>query len=94
LPIIHMKEKNILVGSSINRIAKAEYDGQQYTAYGEAGYYIPAGNINLTPLASLQYTRLHLDGYTETGADALNLKLINKTMTCWKWDLGLRFPQS
>ena len=83
-------KRNISVGSGINRTAKAEYDGQQYTTYGEAGYHIPAGGIDLTPLASLQYTHLHLEGYTEKGADALNLNVDKQDYDLLEMGLGLK----
>jgi outer membrane autotransporter protein len=82
-------KRNVTVGA-INRTAKAEYDGQQYTVYGEAGYHIPAGNIDLIPLASLQYTRLHLEGYTEKGADALNLTVDKQDYDLLEMGLGLK----
>ncbi len=60
----------------VNRRADASYDGQQYGAYIDGGYTFKGKNLQgfeITPVASLEYTHLHLDSYTETGADALNL---------------------
>ena len=58
---------------TINRQAAADYAGQQYSVYGDANYEIQQGDWTITPTASLQYVHLALDGYTETGADSLNL---------------------
>jgi outer membrane autotransporter protein len=82
-------KRNVTVGG-INRQAKAEYDGQQYTVYGEAGYHIPAGDIDLIPLASLQYTRSHFKGYTEKGADSMNLKVSKQNYDLLEMGLGLK----
>jgi fibronectin-binding autotransporter adhesin len=82
-------KRNVAVGG-INRQAKAEYDGQQYTVYGEAGYHIPAGDIDLIPLASLQYTRSHFKGYTEKGADSMNLKVNKQNYDLLEMGLGLK----
>jgi outer membrane autotransporter protein len=86
---IYEGKRNITVGA-INRTAKAEYDGQQYTVYGEAGYHIPADTIDLIPLVSLQYTRSNLEGYTEKGADALNLKVDKQHYDLLEMGLGLK----
>ncbi len=60
--------------STIQRRANAEYDGQQYSAYIDAGYDINiTEKTRFTPLLSLQWNHLHLESYTETEAGALNL---------------------
>jgi autotransporter-associated beta strand protein len=82
-------KRNVTVGA-INRTAKAEYDSQQYTVYGEAGYHIPADTIDFIPLASLQYTRSNFEGYTEKGADALNLKVDKQHYDLLEMGLGLK----
>ena len=53
----------------------ADYSGHQYTAFGTTGYHFYLGDelTVLTPTATLQYTRLHVSSYTETGDPALNL---------------------
>jgi uncharacterized protein with beta-barrel porin domain len=82
-------KRNIAFGS-INRQAKADYDGQQYTVYGEAGYHIPKDNIDFIPLVSLQYTRLNVDSYTEKGADSLNLRVGKQHYDLLELGLGLK----
>ncbi|SCK24678.1 autotransporter domain-containing protein [Vogesella sp. LIG4] len=54
--------------------AHADYKGQQYVGKAEFGYPLAlAGNMTLTPLASLSYSYLHQDGYTETGGNGAAL---------------------
>jgi outer membrane autotransporter protein len=62
--------------ATLARTAIADYDGQQYSAAIDGGYdFVNVGStgFDITPLASLQYSHLHLDGYTETGAGDVNL---------------------
>ncbi len=71
-------KRDITIGPSISRTADADYDGQQYSVYLGGGYDVPVSgivNFTFTPLLSLQWSRLHLDSYTETGADSLNLSV-------------------
>lgn len=66
--------RHIAIGN-IDRTAKGDYNGQQYSVYTGGGYTFGIKKFELTPLASFQYTHLRLNSYTETGADALNLKV-------------------
>jgi outer membrane autotransporter protein len=47
--------------------AKGSTAGWQATAKMELGHDIAMGQATLTPLASVQYTHLNMDSYTETG---------------------------
>ncbi len=77
--------------NSINRTAKANYDGQQYTMYAEAGYHAPINNTtDWIPFMSLQYARLNVDGYTEKGADALSLEVNAQTYNALELGLGMK----
>lgn len=82
-------KRNVSAGS-ISRQAKSDYDGQQYTAYAESGYYIPSGNIDFVPLASLQYSRLEIEKYTESGADSLNLTVNKQHYDLLELGLGVK----
>ena len=57
----------------IDRVAQAKYDGQDYGAYIVTGYRLRTDGFTITPLASLQYTHVNLSGYSETGADSIDL---------------------
>ncbi|MFA5337744.1 MAG: autotransporter outer membrane beta-barrel domain-containing protein, partial [Candidatus Omnitrophota bacterium] len=59
--------------NSIDRTPKSDYGGQQYSTYFEGGYAFKKNGFEITPLASLQYMHLRLNGYTEKDADDANL---------------------
>jgi outer membrane autotransporter protein len=59
----------------VDRRAEAEYSGQDYSAFVSTGYNFSANKFRITPLASLQYSRIHLNGYRETGAGDIDLKV-------------------
>ena len=64
--------RHIAFGTT-NRIAKSNYNGQQYSGYLEGGYAFGVNSFTITPLASVQYMHLQLGDYTETEAGDLNL---------------------
>ena len=70
------------------RTAKGNYKGWQYGAKVAGGYNIKSGKLVFTPTVSLQYSRLDLDGYTETGADAVNLTVDSKSFNQLRSGLG------
>lgn len=74
----------------IDRTADASYDGQQYSGKATYGYKIPNDNFTLIPLASLLYSHLSLDGYTETGASDVNLKVNSQGYDFLQSGLGAR----
>jgi fibronectin-binding autotransporter adhesin len=70
------------------------FDGTEVTAYVEAGYnWDLAPNTHLQPLASLQYTYLNLDSYTESGG-ASALAFSDQTYNSIKGSLGARLNQT
>lgn len=85
-----------LVAGTKSRIANADYDGQQYTGYLGAGYTVDSDLIeelegfNITPMASLQYTRLHIAEYTESGAGSINLQVNSQDYDVLESGLGLK----
>jgi len=54
--------------TGVDTTAKAKYNGQDYTAFGRTGFRIPVQQFTITPMASLQYSRVNIDGYTEKEA--------------------------
>jgi len=66
-----------IVFPGVDSTAKANYGGHQYTGYGTAGYhfYVGDGRTVITPYATLQYTRLHVAAYSETGGGAIDLNV-------------------
>lgn len=80
-----------IVFPGINRTARAEYNGQEYTGFATAGYeYYFCNNFEITPFASILYTHLHIDGYKEKGADSLNLRIKKQSYNFAESGLGLK----
>jgi outer membrane autotransporter protein len=80
--------RNVVVPTLLNSTAQAGYSGQDYTVFATTGYHFFAQGFTLTPLASLQYTHMNLDGYTETGAAPLNLTVNSQSYDFLESALG------
>ena len=84
-------KRDINIGNAISSTANAQYDGQQYGAYVGGGYKFNLNkNLALTPLASLQWTHLHLASYTETEAGVLNLNAASQDYDILQSGIGGR----
>lgn len=61
----------------VEKTASADYNSHQYTAFGTTGYhfYVGDGQTVITPIATLQYTRMLVPAYAETGGGTINLKV-------------------
>jgi outer membrane autotransporter protein len=79
----------------INSQVVADYRGRQAAAFVTTGYhaYIGDGRTVLTPYASLQYTSLDVDPYTESGDLGLNLAVKSQHYTFIESDLGLKLAR-
>jgi uncharacterized protein with beta-barrel porin domain len=64
-----------IVFTGINRTATGSTTGNQFNAYGEAGYDLKARRLVVTPMVTLSYSSLWVDGFEEEDAGALNLKV-------------------
>lgn len=84
--------RHIAVGT-LARTANSGYDGRQYSVLLDGGYTFRTGKFNITPVASLQYTRLHLEGYTETNAGALNLSVKSENYDMLQSGLGVKLER-
>lgn len=83
--------------TAIDRVANANVDFGQTTLKLGAGYRIAIdGNRNsvLTPMVSLQADKLKQDGYTETGAGALSLRVDERSLNRTRASLGVRYNTS
>jgi outer membrane autotransporter protein len=77
--------------ASINRVANQDYDGQQYSTQWTFGYPLAlADNWSLVPMVSLLYSHLALDGFTEAGADSLNLTVEDQSYDFLQQGLGAK----
>lgn len=61
--------------ATLDRTAWSDTDGSEYFAMLGTGYDFHAGNFTFGPAVSAQYTHLKMDGFTERGADSLNLRV-------------------
>jgi len=84
--------RHIAVGT-IMRTANSDYDGQQYSVMFDGGYTFKSGKVGITPIASLQYMRLHLEGYTEENAGALNLSVRSQNYDMLQSGLGMKLER-
>jgi outer membrane autotransporter protein len=73
-----------------DRTADADYSGQAYTAFASTGFHLSAQEFIITPVASLQYTRMHIDDYTETGAGDIDLKVESQDYDFLESGLGVK----
>jgi len=73
-----------------SQTANAGYSGQDYTAFATTGYHFRTQGFTVTPIASLQYTHVNLDGYTETGAGDVDLKVNSQSYDFVQSGLGVK----
>jgi outer membrane autotransporter protein len=68
------------VRASALAIATGDYDGNQFGARVDAGWpFALSPGLTLTPQASLDWARLELDGYTESGGGTLALAVESRS---------------
>jgi outer membrane autotransporter protein len=84
----HM-DRSVTVGA-VNRVAASDFDSNTLAAYGEASYAIAMNGWTLQPLAGLSLSKNKADGFTETGAGALNLQVAGQTIKSSKSLLGAK----
>lgn len=73
----HM-DRTVAIGALV-RQASADFGSHTLSAYGEAMYSIPMSGWTLRPVAALSISRDKVDGFSETGAGALNLQVAGQT---------------
>ena len=71
--------------------ASGDYDAYDITGYLGTGYHFELGqdNLHLTPIGSVLYSHLELDGFTETGAGGANLTLADRSDESLRTRLGI-----
>lgn len=79
-----------IVFSGVNRTASADYTGQQYTGLVAAGRHFFFDKTTVTPLASLQASRIHVGSYTEGGASDVNLRVNSQSYNFVQSSLGVK----
>ena len=77
--------------TTINRTAKSDYNGQQYSGFVTTGYrYDTQAYGIITPLASLQYSYLNVEKHSEEGAGDLSLNINNQDYNFLESSIGLK----
>ncbi|HUJ69378.1 MAG TPA: autotransporter domain-containing protein, partial [Syntrophorhabdales bacterium] len=90
----YSNSRSVMVGSDL-REAESSHDGNAYSAYLGGGYYFDVGSgFSLGPFAAFRYVYLSEDGFSETGADSLDLNVNHRTTDAVVSDLGLRLAKS
>lgn len=81
--------------TGIDERASADYSGHQYTAFAATGYhfYVGDGRNVITPTATLQYTRLKIDGYREVGGNAIDLAVAGQSDDFLQSGLGVKLAR-
>ncbi|MDB5686710.1 MAG: hypothetical protein JWR77_1299 [Rhizorhabdus sp.] len=86
--------KRQILFTGVDRKARASYNGDAFTAFATTGWHLQAGGLTITPLASLQYSRIRIDGYAETGAGDVDLRVRGRTYAFVESALGIKIARS
>ncbi|WP_170157520.1 autotransporter domain-containing protein [Roseimicrobium gellanilyticum] len=76
--------------ATLNRVASSEPDGDEFFTSLGAGYDHKVGNWTFGPQLTLQYNKVSLDEFNETGAGVLNLHIHEAEMESLRSYLGGR----
>ncbi len=79
-----------IVFPGVDRTAHAKYNGREYSAFVATGYRYYYDCFEITPLATLLYSHLNIDDYTETGAISLNQYVDKQRYNFTESGLGLK----
>ena len=73
----HGKYRNTrtIAVATINRAADASFSGNLFKLVGTVGYNASMGDMTFRPFVGVDYSSGHINGFTETGAGALNLSV-------------------
>ncbi|MBN1380437.1 MAG: autotransporter domain-containing protein [Deltaproteobacteria bacterium] len=82
--------RTIIVGS-LQRNVESSHRGDLFSARLGGGYDVALPGLSLGPFASLQYSRLHEDRFTEEGGGSLSLTVEGRKTDALVSEAGLRF---
>ncbi len=80
--------------STIDRTAKHDSKGYDFTGHLAGGYYFKYCEYEFGPFASIDYLYLHQNGFKEKGASSLNLDVDAKNSNMLRSEAGLDFTHS
>ncbi len=86
--------KRKIVYPTQNRTAKADTDSTQYSFSVGTGYNAEIKSYTFGPYARLTYFKIDIDGFSETGASELNLKVKDQNVDSLISALGVRASRS
>jgi len=86
-----LHENSSVRQAALSRVATASYNANQVTARVTTGIrFAMLDKVTFTPMASLELGRYDQGSYTETGANALNLRVNGLSQTRTKGGVGFR----
>ena len=88
------QDKRHIEFPGIDLTAKSKYNGQDYTAFARTGYHFPIQKFSITPMASLQYSRVNIAGYTEREAGDVNMHIKSQHYDYLESGLGGKVERS
>lgn len=68
---------------------EADTDGEHWIGGAKAGYLFPVGAIRLGPVLGVDYAKVRVDGYTESGDAALTLNVGRQSYRSLRGSVGL-----
>lgn len=83
------EKRNISIGN-YNKTAKGETDGGNFTVAANVGYTFTPQSFIIEPSAGLRYNNFTLTGFTESGADSLNLRVNDQSYDSLQSVLSVR----
>jgi outer membrane autotransporter protein len=88
--LTHYKTARNLSFGTIDRCACATHDGNEWLIHAGLAYEAWQTSLcHLLPYINLDYVVQHEDGYTETGAGSLNLKVRKKNAMLFQGEAGI-----
>ncbi|WP_413197266.1 autotransporter domain-containing protein [Pararobbsia alpina] len=90
----HYDTSRIVALQGFTGLANGSFSGQQYVARVDGGYPIAVGSATVTPVASLSYSYLNQNGYTETGGNGAALAIGGSHATSVRSALGAKLEKS
>jgi len=82
-------KRNFAFGG-INRVAQSSVNGSQFNAGAETGYDLKLARVIITPNVSLNYSKVWVGSFSETGAGALSLNISSQEADSLQSGVGVR----
>lgn len=82
-------DKHDITRAGVVEAMSASPKGKHYNAGIKGGYLMTLGGLRIGPVAALDYAKAKVDGYTETGDDALTLNVSSINVKSMRGSIGL-----